>query len=63
MPTARHHLRPGHCRLGYSGVRTKRVSVLIGNQQLIGATRIQRVNDPNGDHRVPGSHHSHGGDE
>ena len=32
MPTARHHLRPGHLHLGNSGVRTERVSVLIGNQ-------------------------------
>ena len=25
----------------------------------VGAAQIQRVNDSNGDHRVPGSHHSH----
>ena len=45
--------------LGINGVRTKRANVLIGNHQLIGATQIQSVNDPNGDHQVLGSHHSH----
>ena len=58
-PTGRHDLchgtnqRPGHLLLGDNGDRTKRVSVLIGDHQLIGAAQIKRVNDPNGDHRVP----------
>ena len=30
------------------------MSVLIGKHQLIGGAQIQRVNVPNGDHRVPG---------
>ena len=61
MPTGRHHLghgtnqRPGHPLLGDHGARTKRVSVLIGSHQLIGATRIKRVSVPNGDHRAPGT--------
>ena len=36
------------------------MSVLIGKRQLIGAARINRESVPNGDHRVPGSHRSHG---
>ena len=40
---------PGH--LGDHGIRTKRVSVLIGNHQLLG-TAQKRVSVPNGDHRV-----------
>ena len=28
--------------------------------QLIGAAQIHRVNDPNSDHQVLGSYHSHG---
>ena len=56
MPTAKHHL-------GNNGVRAKRVSVLTGKHQLIGAAQTHRVNDPNGDHRVPGSHRSNGSEE
>ena len=47
-----HHLghgidqRPG--RLGHRGIRTKRVSALIGNHQLAG-TAEKRVSVPNGD--------------
>ena len=69
MPTGKHHLSHGtklslgHLHLGNNGVRTKRVSALIGKPQLIRAAQIQRVNVPNGDHRVPGSHHSHGSEE
>ena len=64
MPTGKHHLSHGtNLHLGNNGVRTKRVSALIGKPQLIGAAQIQRVNVPNGDHRVPGSHHSHGSEE
>ena len=33
---------------GTCGVRTKRVGVLIGNQELIGAAQTHRVNDPIG---------------
>ena len=68
-PTGKHHLghgtnlRPGHLHLGNTGVRTKRVSILIGKHHLIGAAQIQRVNDPNGDHQVPGSHLSHDREE
>ena len=63
MPTGKHHLGhgtnlwPGHLHLGNTGVRTKRASILIGKHHLNGAAQIQRVNDPNGDHQVPGSHH------
>ena len=39
------------------------MSVLIGNHKLIGADEIQRVNVQNGDHRVPGSHGSHGSEK
>ena len=49
--------------LGNNGVRTKRASVLIGNHQLAGAAQIKRVSVPNGDHRVPGIHRSHGSEE
>ena len=65
MSTGKHHLGhgtnlwPGHLHLGNTGVQTKRVSVLIGKHHLLGAAQFQRVNDSNGDHRVPGSHHSH----
>ena len=69
MPTGKHHfghgsnLWLGHLHLGNDGVRTKRVSVLFGKHQLIGAARIQRVIVPNGDHRVLGRHYSHGSEE
>ena len=56
MPTGKRHL-------GNNGVRAKRVSVLTGKHQLIGAAQTHRVNDPNGDHRVPGSHRSDGSEE
>ena len=65
MPTGRHHLGhgtnqwPGHLHLGNNGVRTKRVSVLVGKHQLIGTAQIKRVSVLNGDYRVPGSHRSH----
>ena len=35
------------------------MSVQTGINNLIGAAQIQRVNDPNGDHGVPGSHHAY----
>ena len=57
------NLWPGHLHLGNNGVRTKRVSVQIGKHQLIGSAQTHCVNDPNGDHRVPGSHHSQGSEE
>ena len=69
MPTGKHHLGHGtnlsarHLHLGNTGVRTKRANVPMGKHRLIGAAQIQRVNDPNGDHRVPGSHHSHDREE
>ena len=69
MPTGKHHLGHGislwlgHLHLGNNGVRTKRVSILIGKHHLIGAAQIQRVTDPFGDHQVPGSHHSHDREE
>ena len=65
MPTGRHHLghgnnqRPGHPLLFDNGVQTTRVSVLIGNHQLIGAAQIKRVSVPNGEHRA----RSHGSEE
>ena len=58
--------RPGTYRKickGTYGVRTKRVSVLIGNHKLIGAAQTHSVNDPNGVHQVPDSHHSHDREE
>ena len=58
MSTGKHLV--GH---GNTGVRMRRVCVLIGNHQLIGAAQIHRVNDPNGNHLFSGSHHSHGSDE
>ena len=68
-PTGKHHLghgtnlRPRHLHLGNTAVRTKRVSILMGKHHLLGAAQIQRVNDPNGDHQVPGSHLSHDREE
>ena len=62
----RHHLghgideRPGH--LGDHGIRTKLVSVPIGNYQLLG-TAQKRVSDPNGERRALGSHRSCGSKE
>ena len=55
----RHHL--GINDLGIfckNGFRTKRLSVLIGNHQLIGAARIERAAVLKGDHRALGSHRS-----
>ena len=49
--------------LGNNGVGTKRVRVLIGNHQLVGAGRNKRVSVPNGDQRSLGSHRSHGSEE
>ena len=69
MPTGRHHLghvtnqRPGHPPLGDAGDRTKRTGVLTGSHHLIGTARIKRVSVPNGDHRAPGTHRSHGSEE
>ena len=57
------HQRPGHPLLGDNGVRTKRVSALFGNHQLIGTAQIKRESVPNGDHRAPGSHRSHGSED
>ena len=39
------------------------MSVLIGNHKLIGAAQTHRVYDPNGDHQVLDSHHSHDREE
>ena len=36
------------------------MSFLSGNHQLLGTAKIKRVSVPNGDHRVSGSHRSHG---
>ena len=36
------------------------MSVMIRYRQLVGTARIKRVSVPNGDHRAPGTHHSHG---
>ena len=52
---SRLHLHPGN-----SGARTKRVSVLMGNHQPIGAAQTKRVSVLDGDHQVPGSRRSHG---
>ena len=59
--TGKHHF--GHLDifiLATLEFEPKHVNVMIGKHHLLGAAQIQRVNDPNGDHRVPGSHHSHG---
>ena len=40
-----------------------RECVLIGKHHLIGRAQTHCVNDPDGDHRVPDSHHSHGSEE
>ena len=42
---------------------TKRVSVLMGNHQPLGAAQTKRLRVLDGDHRVLGNRRSHGSEE
>ena len=70
------YLKPGQKRRT-SPVVYQGAQVVVGSPQVaragrvkqvvlverLGAAQIQRMNVPNGDHRVPGSHRSHGSEK